>query len=228
MPVLVGDKVVQHDHLIHCVFHAPNAQRLTAVQVMAVDRCAVILFHGLHHAPRTDQFRVRRDEILTGAVRDAVIPEQCIGDVGNVQSLRHQRCDHLIERLLHEGIASCFQQTPLPADDLPPLFQIPIGRVVWGTEIEIHRVRGFAQQDVTDVLREGIFEEVDALPLEITAIGSDPILIREAQAEAARQQHLRIGQVQRFQRLSHTGAAGGDAAVDPPCIERGTIHAVPF
>lgn len=76
MPVLVGDKVVQHDHLIHRVFHTLHTQRLAAVQIVAVDRCVVVFPHGLHHAPRADKLRVRRNEILTDTVGRVIIPQQ--------------------------------------------------------------------------------------------------------------------------------------------------------
>ena len=90
MPVLVGDKVVQHDHLIHRVFHTLHTQRLAAVQIVAVDRCVVVFPHGLHHAPRADKLRVRRTEILTDTVGRVIIPQQRIGHVGDTHFLCHQ------------------------------------------------------------------------------------------------------------------------------------------
>ena len=100
MPVLVGDEIVEHDHLVDRVGHIRDAQGFTAVEVVPVDGRAVVLGKALHHPPGADKLCVRRDEILADAVWQAVVPEQGIRDVGDAQPFRHQRGDDFVEGLL--------------------------------------------------------------------------------------------------------------------------------
>lgn len=74
VPVLIGDEVVQYQHLVQGVRHIGDTQLFAAVAVVPVHRGLVVLLLGLHHPPGGDQFRVRGDEILTHAVRDSIIP----------------------------------------------------------------------------------------------------------------------------------------------------------
>ena len=105
MPVFIGDDVVQHNHPVKGVRDTGHAQRLTAVDVVPVDRSAVVFLLRLHDTPRTDQLRVRRDEVFTDTVGDSLIPNKAY--VGNIQSGGNAAGNHFIKGLLHKGLTAC-------------------------------------------------------------------------------------------------------------------------
>ena len=108
VPVLVGDEVVQYQHLVQGVRHIGDTQLFAAVAVVLIDGSLVVLLLGLHHPPGGDQFRVRGDEILTHAVREALVPQQGVGNVGDTQPVGHLVGNHLVKWLLLEGAAAGF------------------------------------------------------------------------------------------------------------------------
>ena len=106
VPVLIGDEVVQHHHLVQGMGRAGDTQFFAAVAVVPVDGSLVVLLLGLHHPPGGDELRVRRDEILAHAVREAFVPDYRVGNMGNPQPLRDSGGNHLPEGLLLEGRAA--------------------------------------------------------------------------------------------------------------------------
>lgn len=74
VPVLVGDKIVQHHHLVQGVGNTWDTQFFAAVAVVLINGSLVVLLLGLHHPPGGDQLGVRDDEILTYTIRDSIIP----------------------------------------------------------------------------------------------------------------------------------------------------------
>lgn len=188
MTVLVENEVVQDDHLIHGVLDIGDTEGFTAVEVILVQGDTVISFHRMRDAPCADELCVRCDEVLAYAVRNAVIPEQGIGSMGDTETFRNQRSDDFVERLLRKGIAASLKQTEFPVDDLPSFFQIVVRGIVGGAEIKDVCFRDFPEKNIADVLREWVAEEVDALPLQIAVLGLYPILVGETQAEAPCQQ----------------------------------------
>ena len=59
VPVLIGDEVVQHHHLVQGVGRAGDTQLFATVAVVLVNGGLVVFLLGLHHPPGGDQFRVR-------------------------------------------------------------------------------------------------------------------------------------------------------------------------
>ena len=108
VPVLIGDEVVQHHHLVQDVSHAGNTQLFTTVAVVLVNGSLVVFLLGLHHPPGGDQFRVWGDEVLAHAVREALVPQQGVGNVGDTQPVGHLVGNHLVKWLLLEGAAAGF------------------------------------------------------------------------------------------------------------------------
>mgnify|MGYP006065497395 CR=1 FL=1 len=108
VPVLVGDEVVQYQHLVQGMGHIRDAQLFTATAVVLVNGSLVVFLLGLHHPPGGDQLCVRGDEILAHAVREAFVPDYRVGNVRNPQPFGHLGGDHFVERLLLEGAAAGF------------------------------------------------------------------------------------------------------------------------
>lgn len=67
--ILIGNEVVQHDHLIQSRDDVLHAEGLAALHKMLIYRGAVVLLHGPHDPPRADQLRVGGDKVLADAVR---------------------------------------------------------------------------------------------------------------------------------------------------------------
>ena len=59
VPILIGDEVVQHHHLVQGVGRAGDTQLFATVAVVLVNGGLVVFLLGLHHPPGGDQFRVR-------------------------------------------------------------------------------------------------------------------------------------------------------------------------
>ena len=85
--VLIGQKIVHHQHLVQSGYYVIHTQGLTAGDEVLIHRLAVALFLCLHHLPGGDQLGVRGDKIGTHRVGLAVAPEQTVWNVGDVQTL---------------------------------------------------------------------------------------------------------------------------------------------
>ena len=108
VPVLVGDEIVQHHHLVEGVGNTWDTQLFATVAVVLVNGGLVVLLLDLDHPPGGDQFRVWGDEVLAHAVREALVPQQGVGNVGDTQPVGHLVGNHLVKWLLLEGAAAGF------------------------------------------------------------------------------------------------------------------------
>lgn len=222
VPVLVGDEIVQHHHLVQGVGHVGDTQLFAAVAVVLVDGSLVVLLMGLHHPPGGDQLCVRGDEILTNAVREALVPDHCVGNVGNSQPLRDLGGDHLPEGLLLEGRASRLDEAAFAVQNGPLFTEVAVAGPVRGAKV-CAALDGLAQQGVTHIRGEAVLEEVYVLPGEGAALVFQPVVVGEAQAQVGFQ---KAGGVRMAQGLEGGGQpipCAGDRAVRPPLVDGGAV-----
>ena len=182
VPVLVGDEVVQHQHLVQGVGHVGNTQLFAAVAVVPVDGCLVVLLLGLHHPPGGDELRVRRDEILAHGVGDAIVPHQGVRNVGNPHALGDFSSDHLVERLLQKGKAARLDEAAFAVQNGPPFAEVAVAGPVRGAKVCAALDR-LAQQGVAHIRRETVLEEVYVLPDKGAVLGFQPVVVGEAQTQ---------------------------------------------
>ena len=192
VPVLVGDEVVQHHHLVQGVGRAGNTQLFTAIAVVLVNGSLVVFLLNLHHPPGGDQLRVWSDEILAHAVGDAIVPHQGVRNVGNPHALGDFSSDHLVERLLQKGKAARLDEAAFSVDDLPALFEEAVRGVVRRAEVEPLLFRGGTKESIAYIFGKRVFKEIDAVPGEATAHRFDPIAIGQAQAVTACRSSLEL------------------------------------
>jgi hypothetical protein len=82
----------------------------------------------------------------------------------NPKSLGYDGRNNLVKRLLHKRRTPRFQQTTPPVDDLPALLQKSIGGIVWRPKVQLRTADSLTNEDIANILRERILEEVDVLP----------------------------------------------------------------
>ena len=136
----------------------------------------------------------------------------------------HDLCSNdFIKRLLTERIGTAFDQTAFAIYDLPTLFQEAVRGVIGRGEVQRIRLLGCAEQDITDIIRERMMEEIDVIPSQVAAFGFDPVLIGQTQTIAPDQEQLCIGYFESFKGFSDSASACRDGSVCPPSIEGGSI-----
>ena len=203
MPVLIGNEIVQHDHAVEKRHSVPYADCLAAVYKVLINRDIIWLFLHLYDTPCRDQLPAFVREILTDGVRRTFVPRHRVRHMGNAETLHHTRCDHLVKGLLTKGVGAALNQTPFAVYHTPALFQVAVRGVVRGAEIQRIAFAVGAEQDVANIIGEGIGKEVDLIPGEVCVLRADPILVGKAQPIAFHQQRPCACDVQRFHSRIH-------------------------
>ena len=152
VPVLIHNKVIQHQHSVKAVPDTGDALFLAAVQIVLINRNMVGLRLGLHDVPRCHKLCVRGNEVLTYAVWIVLLHGQGIGHMGNPQALHDDTRQHLIIRLLLGRAASGFQQAALSVHNRPLLFQPAIRGIVRRHQADSLSRHRMTEQGVAHVL----------------------------------------------------------------------------
>ena len=126
MPVFIGNDIIECNHPIEEFFGSGNAESVTAIEEVLIERSAVVLFLCLDDSPCRNQFCVLVNEIFTDAVGCSFVPRYRVGHMRDVETFHDFGGDDFVQRLLTERIGTAFDEAPLSIDDLPSLFQITV------------------------------------------------------------------------------------------------------
>ena len=142
----------------------------------------------------------------------------------DAETFHQPRREYFIVGFLLRRAAAALDQTALSLDDRPFLFQPAVRGIVRRHQVYGISAGSAAEQNIAHILGKRMLEEIDLRPLQVSACGTHPILIREAQAHALFQQRMGRRNAHLFQRAMNALTAGGDGASLPPCVQRGAVN----
>ena len=224
MPVFVDNQIIQHKHLFQLFAGIGNAELFAAFDIKFIFRLLVPLFERTHNLCRRNKVGFGSDKILAPGAELAVFRYQCIRHMRDAEPIGNLGRKHLVVGFLAIGRTGVLKKHPLTVDDLPFLFEVAVCRVVGGYKACAVRACAFAEQNIADVLREGIFKEVYPVPIQRFIGRRNPVLIGQAKSEALFDQLLRGGQLQLLQHIADTFPACGNGTLCPPAVESFPFH----
>jgi len=134
----------------------------------------------------------------------------------NSEQIHSFRSEKLVERLLAVCGITAFDQATVTVYYLPPLLENPIGGIVRRCEIQFSADDPVAEQNVTDIIRELIVEEVHIRPLQIRIDRPYPIVIGQTQPHRANHERADIIDVQIEQQIVDSRTSRGNSPAFPP------------
>ena len=193
MPVFVDNQIIQYKHLFQFFAGIGNAEFFAAFDIKFIFRLLVPLFELTHNLCRRNKVGFGSDKILAPGAELAVFRYQCIRHMRDAEPIGNLGRKHLVVGFLAIGRTGVLKKHPLAVDDLPFLFEVAVCRVVGGYKACAVGACAFAEQDIADVLREGIFKEVYLVPIQRFIGRRNPILVGQAQTKTLFDQLLRRG-----------------------------------
>ena len=189
---------------------------------MVKGRDAVGPLGGCVQRVGTDQILAVGGHVGADAVRFAVLPEQRVIHMGDVQPAADSGRHHLVERLLLRHAAAALDEDAPAVCDLPLFLQPAVGGVAGGDQVKRITAGDLPEQQVAHIVAERIVVEVDLLPLKRCGRRVKPILVGKAQSVAFQQKngsghfgvHLEHGGLHR---LLEPDAVRGNHAFVKPC-----------